>query len=58
MEIHFTRRPRNGVWEVKESKRVGGIGAGDFTYEMDSLEGRDRLARHGVSPDMIPKEGS
>jgi len=55
VEIHFTRRPRRGVWEVKERKIVGGIAADDSFYEMDSIEGRDRLAAHGVSPDMIPQ---
>ena len=58
VEIHFTRRARNGVWQVKERKIVGGIGADDTLYDMDTAEGRGRLAAHGVSPDMIPAEGS
>ena len=50
----FTWRVQDDVRRVRE--RVMGKGGGDRFYEMDTIEGRDRLATHCVAPDMIPQE--
>ena len=53
--LRFTQQPSGGEQSVYEEVVVGGGIVDCRIYGVDTNEGRERLARFCVSPDMIPR---